>query len=73
MRYSLEPNYRKYVKGYPFLSFARKFGDNYGRKLMNTATKTGIDAAKTDSKRVIQKTAQATGDLIGNKIANRIR
>ena len=28
MRYSLQPKYRKYVKGYGFLSFARKFGDN---------------------------------------------
>ena len=36
------------------------------------ATKTGIDAAKTASKRVVQKTAEATGDLIGNKIADKI-
>ena len=36
---------------------------------MDTATKTGIDAA---SKRVVQKTAEATGDLIGNKIADKI-
>ena len=57
MRYSLEPNYRKYVKDYGFLSFARKFGDKYGKKLMDTAAKTGIDAAKTASKRVVQKTA----------------
>ena len=28
------------------------------------------NALKTSSKRVIQKTAEATGDLIGNKIAN---
>ena len=41
MRYSLEPNYRRYVKGYGFLSFARKFGDKYGKTLMNTATKVG--------------------------------
>ena len=27
---------------------------------------------KTASKRVIQKTAEATGDLIGNKIADKI-
>ena len=46
MRYSLEPKYRKYVQGYGFLPFARKFGDKYGKKLMNTATKTGINAAK---------------------------
>ena len=37
---------------------------------MDTATKTGIDAAKTASKRVVQNTAEATGDLIGNKIAD---
>ena len=28
MRYSTEPKYRKYVEGYGFLPFARKFGDN---------------------------------------------
>ena len=39
---------------------------------MDTATKTGIDAAKTASKRVVQKTAEATGDLIKNKIADKI-
>ena len=39
---------------------------------MDTATKTGIDPAKTASKRVVQKTAEATGDLIGNKIADKI-
>ena len=54
------------------MSFARKFGDKYDKKLMDTATKTGIDAAKTASKRVVQKTAEATGDLIGNKIADKI-
>ena len=46
MSYSLEPKYRRYVQGYGFFSFARKFGDKYGKKLMNTATKTGINAAK---------------------------
>ena len=39
---------------------------------MDTATKTGIDAAKTASKRVVQKTAEATGDLIGNKTDDKI-
>ena len=72
MRYSTEPKFRKYVKGYDFLSFARKFEDKYGKKLIDTATKTGIDAAKTASKRVVQKTAEAAGDLIGNKIAHNI-
>ena len=68
MRYSIEPRFRKYVKGYGLLSFAKKFG----KKLMDTATETGIDAAKTASKRIVQKTAEATGDLIGNKIAEKL-
>ena len=72
MRYSTEPKYRKYVREYGFLSFARTFGDNYCKKLMDTATKTGIDTAKTASKWVVQNTAESTGDLIGNKIADKI-
>ena len=42
------------------------------KKLMNTAAKTGIDAAKTASKKVVQKTAEGTGDLIKNKIADKV-
>ena len=75
MRYSAEPKYKKYVEGYDFLSFARKLGDKYVKKLMNTAKKkkkVDTDAAKTASKRVVLKTAEATGDLIVNKIADKI-
>ena len=39
---------------------------------MDTATKTGIGASKIASKRVVQKTREAKGDLIGNKIAAKI-
>ena len=39
---------------------------------MDTAIKTGRDAAKTASKRVFLKTAEATGDLIGKEIADKI-
>ena len=95
MGYQAESKYRKYVSGYGFLSFARKFGDKYGENLMNTATKTGINAAKkfgdkygknladttktqgtnfvkTAGKKVVQTSAEATGDLIGNKIADKL-
>ena len=72
MRYSAEPRFRKYVKGYGFLSFAKKFGNKYGKMLMDTAKKFGMDTAKIASKRVVQKTAEAAGDLIGNKIADKI-
>ena len=51
------------------MSFSRKFGDKYVTKLMDNATKTGMGAVKTASKRVV---AEATEDLIGNKIADKI-
>ena len=47
MRYSTEPKYKKYLRAYGFLPFARKFGDKYGKKLMDTATETGVEDAKT--------------------------
>ena len=72
MRYSTEPKYRKYVKGYGFLSLSGKCFCKYNKKLIDTATKPGIEAAKTVSKRVVQKTAEATGDLIRNKTAHKI-
>ena len=62
MRYSTEPRFRKYVKGYGFLSFTKNFGNKYGKKLMDAATKTEIDAAKMASKRLVQKTAESLGD-----------
>ena len=60
------------LKGFGFLLFTRKFGGKYGKKLMDTTTKKEINTAKTASKRVVQKTAEATGDMIRNKIADKI-
>ena len=42
--------------------------NTYIQKLLNSAKKSTTDAIKTVSKSAIQKTAEATGDLIGNKI-----
>ena len=72
MRYSFEPRDRIYLKGYGFFSFAKNIGNKYGKKLFDTAKKSTTDVIKTASKRAIQKTAEATGDLIGNKIADKI-
>ena len=71
MKYSTEPRKIKDAKGCGFLS-ARKFGNGYNEKLMDAAAKTGINNAKSASKRVGQKTAETTGYLIGNKIANKM-
>ena len=76
MRYSIETRDRIYVKEYGFLSFANNMGkslsNKYGQKRLNSAKKFTMDATKTASKRAIQKTAEATGDLIDNKFADKI-
>ena len=83
-QYSVQSRDRIFVKGYEFLSFAKNMGENihknlskilsgkYSQKLLDHSKKSATDALKTSSKRVIQKTAEATRDLIGNKIANKI-
>ena len=73
MRYSIEPRERRYVKGYRFLSFARNLNNKYGQKLVDSAKKYATDEFKISSKRAIQKTAEATGDLVGDTIANKIK
>ena len=76
IRYWVEPRDRIYVKGYGFLSFAKNMGkslsNKYGKKRIDSAKRSTADAIKTASKKVIQKGAEATGDLIGNKIADKI-
>ena len=71
MRYSLEPRDRIYVKGYGFMSFARSMSNKYGQKFVDTAKKSATDAINIASKRAIQKAAEATGDLVGNKTADK--
>ena len=80
MRYSIEPKNRIYVKDYRFLSFPKNrysLSNKYSQKLLDSAKKFGAtkvvtNAIKTASKRAIHQTAEATGDLINNKIADKI-
>ena len=76
MRDSIEPRDRIYVKRYGFLSFTKNIGkslsNKYGQKLLDSAKKSTTYAIKTTSKRAIQKAAESTGDLIGNKSADKI-
>ena len=59
------------------MSFAKNIvkniRNNYGQKPLDGAKKSMTDAIKTTSKRASQITAEATGDLIGNKIADKIK
>ena len=87
MRYSIEPHYRRYVQGQGFMSFARNIGSTYGKKIfdvsksmkkeygkkiLGNSLRAGKDFAKIAGKKVLTKSAEATGDLIGKKIADRI-
>ena len=59
MRYSTRSREQKYIKGYGFISFARKFSDKCSNKLMDTATKTvkniEMDAVKLHLKELLKK------------------
>ena len=76
LKYSIEPRNTIYVKGYGLLSFAKNMGKNlsnkYGQKRLDSAKESTKDAIKTASIRAIEKTAEATGDLIGNNNADKI-
>ena len=64
------------MKGNVFLSFAKNIGENfsnkYGQKFFDSTKNSTTDAIKTPSKKAIKITAEATGDWIGNKIADNI-
>ena len=87
MSYSIEPRDRIYGKGYGFLSFVKNtiknigkhatkvdknLNNKYSQNLFDSAKKSTTDAIKNASKRAVQNAAEATGDLIGNKIADKI-
>ena len=54
------------------MSFAKNMSNKYSQKRLNSAEISTTDLIKTASKRAIQKTAEVTGDLIENKIADKI-
>ena len=74
---------RIFVKYYGFLVFAKNMRKNIGKsisknlsgkyrqKFLDHVTQFETDVLKTVSKRAIPKTAEAAGDLIGNKVADR--
>ena len=75
MRYSIEPRDQIFVKGYRFLSFGKNIGKNLSRKYsqhilirLNNPPQVHLKLLN----KAIQKTAEAIGDLISNKIADNI-
>ena len=84
MRYSIQPRDKISVNNDRFSSFAKNMAKNIGKNISKTlcgkysqnlldhVEQSAWDALKTSSKIVIQKAAEATGDLFDNKIANKI-
>ena len=76
MRYSIEPREQRYIQGYGFLFFTRNIGSHVGKAAASNVgdqlAKQGQEALKTAGKRALTNTAEATGDLVGQKIAAKI-
>ena len=76
MRHLTEHRDQIYLNDYRFLSFAKnmlkRLSSEYGQKFHDSTRKLVTEAFKTASKRTIQNTADATDDLVGNKIAEKV-
>ena len=53
-------------KDMDFYLLLKNISNRYGQKLFDTAKRSAADALKFASKGAIQKTAEASGDLVGN-------
>ena len=79
MRYSVQTRHRIFVKVYGFLYFAKNMGKNmsknmsgkYSQQHLYHVEQSPTDTFKTASKRAIPRAAEATVDLISNKIADK--
>ena len=54
------------------LDVCKTMKNKYGKKILDNCLSADKDFAKIAGKKVLTKSAEATGDLIGNKIADRI-
>ena len=54
------------------INAAKNFGDKYDKNLMDTVKKKETNFAKTAGKKYFKKNAEATRDLVGNKIGDKI-
>ena len=54
------------------IDVGKKISNKYGRKILDKSMDAGKDFAKIADKKVLHKGAEVTGDMIGNKIADRI-
>ena len=84
MWYSVQATDQIFVKGYGFLAFSKSINKNIGKNIskhlsgkyspkpLDHTKQSATDALKISSKRVIEKTAEATYDLIHYKTVNKV-
>ena len=68
--YSVKTKTRKYVEEYELLSFERNLSDKYGKNI-RYCHKSRARSCKNGNQEIVHKTAEATGKLIENKIAEK--
>ena len=54
------------------IDVVKNMSNKYGRKILDKSIGVSKDFAKTAGKKLLNKSAEATGEMIGNKIADRI-
>ena len=71
MRYSLEPSYRRYVKGQESMSFAKNIGNKYGKKIFDKSIDVGKSMKKKYGKKILDNSLSAGKDfakIAGKKV-----
>ena len=71
MRYSLEPHYRRHVKGQGFMSFATNIGNKYGKKIFDKSLDVGKSMKKKYGKKILDNSLSAGKDfakIAGKKV-----
>ena len=65
-----------YVKSYEFLSFAKDMSKNvnskYKQRFVDTTNNLAKDALNISSQRALQNATTAAGDVVGNKIEEKL-
>ena len=69
----MDPRKRQYFEGYGFLSFAKNLASSRAaKKARDAVINQGKEAAIKAGKRAVNKTAEATGDFVGQRVADKI-
>ena len=79
MTYHTDNKIRKYVQGYGFMSFAKRFGSKYGKKFLNKVTSASrrikTAATKSDQSKcgkILKKEGSKIGKLAGKQLSEKI-